>query len=998
MNPRVISAVVFALLASLPALGQTVSLRGLVTDQSGAVVPLATVTLSASSGMVKSTNAAIDGTYAFAGLAPGNYTVNASAPDLTLPQAVKISLKRGFETLNLQLLVAATQQQVKVEDNAGPGVSTDAANNASAITLRGSDLDALSDNPDDLAADLQALAGPAAGPNGGSILIDGFSGGQLPPKDAIREIRINQNPFSPEYDRLGFGRIEIFTKPGSDKFRGSVGYNFANDRWNSRNAYAAQKAPFHLNELSGNLSGPLNHRASFYFNAQKEWVDNGSVINAVTLDPVTLVAAPFTDVFLADLRRTILSPRVDYQINANHTLVFRYTFSRDDVRNLGVGNFNLVSRGYHGDNSSQTVQITETAVLGASVINETRFQYFRPTAVTTANTPGAAIQVLSAFNGGDAQVGRSTDTQNTVEFQNYTSMVRGLHAWRFGVRLRGATETSASPQNFGGTFTFGGGLGPRLDANNQPVLDSAGQPVLVNIESIERYRRTLLFQRQNVPDAQIRALGGGATQFSINAGDPLISGSQFDLGAFVGDDWKVRPNLTMSLGLRYETQTNIHDRRDIAPRIGVAWAPGAKSAKSKPKSVIRAGFGMFYDRFGLGNTLTAQRYNGIVQQQYVIANPDFFPTVPTVPAVASLGGPLAASTVQRIDSSLRAPYLMQSALGYERQLPLDTTVAITYSNSHGLHVLRSQDVNAPLPGTYNPQAPGSGVFPLGRPGPVFQVDSAGLFNQNQLIVNVNSRVNRNLSLTGSYVYNRAIGNTDGAGTFPANPYSMAGEYGPAAVDIRHRASLSGTITAKWGIRFNPMLTANTGPPFDITAGHDLYGDTLFNGRPGIAADPAKPGVVTTSYGLLDPNPAPGDKLLPRNSGRGPGQVMLNMRVGRTFAFGSSREASAAAPGGFGGGPGPGGGGGGGGDARGGPASPFSTGPVAGGTAPPVNRRYSLTVSMQIRNLTNHNNPGPIIGNIASPLFGRANQPAGVPAGFSESANNRRLELQTRFTF
>jgi len=150
-----------------------------------------------------------------------------------------------------------------VEDSAGPSVSTEASNNASAVILRGADLDALPDDPDDLAEALQALAGPSAGPNGGSIFIDGFSGGQLPPKDSIREIRINQNPFSPEYDKLGFGRIEIFTKPGTDKFRGDLGYNFATDKWNSRNPYAEQKAPFHLHELREALSGPLGKRASF---------------------------------------------------------------------------------------------------------------------------------------------------------------------------------------------------------------------------------------------------------------------------------------------------------------------------------------------------------------------------------------------------------------------------------------------------------------------------------------------------------------------------------------------------------------------------------------------------------------------------------------------------------------------------------------------------------------------------------------------------------------
>jgi hypothetical protein len=194
-----------------------------------------------------------------------------------------------------------------------------------------------------------------------------------------------------------------------------------------------------------------------------------------------------------------------------------------------------------------------------------------------------------------------------------------------------------------------------------------------------------------------------------------------------------------------------------------------------------------------------------------------------------------------------------------------------------------------------------------------------------------------------------------------------------------------------------LLTANTGPPFDITSGRDLYGDTLFNGRPGIATDPKKPGVIATAYGLLDPNPTPGEKLLPRNFGRGPGQIMLNMRIGRTFGFGSSRESGSASAGPGGGGPGGGGPGGGG---RGGPSSPFEMGGGRqGGGGGSSGRRYSLTISMQIRDITNHNNPGPIIGNITSPLFGQANQPAGSGNGvFSESANNRRLELQTRFTF
>ena len=631
-------------------------------------------------------------------------------------------------------------------------------------------------------------------------------------------------------------------------------------------------------------------------------------------------------------------------------------------------------------------------MLSASVINETRFQYYRPTNLSESNTPEFALLVLGAFNGGGAQLGRTTDLQNTYEFQNYTSVLHGAHTWRFGARLRGATEANASPQNFGGTFTFSGGLAPELDANNMPVFDASGQPVLVNITSIESYQRTLLFQQMGLPALQIRQLGGGASQFSINAGNPLVPAGQFDMGAFVGDDWKLRPNLTLNLGLRYETQTNIHDWRDFAPRIGMAWAPGSASGRSRQKNVIRAGFGMFYDRFSLANTLTAERYNGTVQQQYIVANPIFFPTVP---AISSLPGPIPGSTIQELSSTLRAPYLMQSAVSFERQLPLNTTVAITYANSHGLHVLRSENINAPLPGTYIPGTPNSGTFPLGRPGQVLLMESAGLYNQNQLILNVNSKVNSSISLIGSYMYNRAMSNTDGLGTFPANPYSMAGEYGPAATDIHNRVALGGTVIVKWGIRFNPLLTANTGPPFDITTGQDLYGDGLFIARPGIATDPNKPGVVATTYGLLDPNPTPGERILSRNFGRGPSQIMLNMRVGKTLTFGSPREGGSASSGGGPGGGGPGGPPG----SRGAPASPFSIGGGQGAGASSGNRRYNLTISLQIRNLTNHNNPGPIFGNITSPLFGTANQPAGSGNGiFSESANNRRLELQTRFTF
>jgi hypothetical protein len=995
IDPMKLTYLILAVfLASCPLLAQTATLRGQVTDESGAIIPGAQITLNGPSGLTKSATAGNDGSYSFNGLVPGNYTVRASAPELAMPQPRKIALTSGAQTLNLQLKVASTAQQVTIQENAGPNVTPDPANNASALVLRGDDLQALSDDPEDLQQDLQALAGPSAGPNGGAIYIDGFSGGELPSKDSIREIRINQNPFSPEYDKLGYGRIEIFTKPGTDKFHGSGYYNFADDVWDSRNPYSAKKAPFLLKEYGGNLNGPINKRASFFLDVRRDSVDNGSIINAVTLDPQTLGINPFTDTFLTPQRRVMVSPRIDYQISANNTLSVRYRWSRTDINDSGIGGFNLISRGTDTQSINHSVQATETAILGANIINEIRFQFFRSGSENVATSLDPAIQVLGSFNAGGAQVGRSLTSENTYEFQDYMSINHGKHAWRFGIRARGETVDSTSPQNFGGTFTFGGGLAPALDANNKLV--PGAKPV--QIQSIERYRRTLLFQSMGLTPAQIQALGGEPTQFSINAGVPGVSGGQADVGAFFGDDWRMRPNLTLSLGLRYETQTNIHDWRDIAPRIGIAWAPGA-TAKKASKTVLRAGFGMFYDRFDLMNILSAMRYNGIVQQQYVVSAPyaDFYPNIPPISTLANFQ---SIQTIQQLSSTLRAPYLMQSAVSIERQLPRRTTIAVTYTNAHGLHMLRSNDINAPLPGTYDPNKSGSGVFPLGKPGPVFLMESSGLYNQNQLITNINTRLNQNISLFGFYTLNYAKSNTDGLGTFPANPYNFAGEYGPASTDIRHRMFVGGSVNTKWNVRLSPFVVVQSGPPFDITAGRDLYGTTQFNGRPGIATDPSKPGVILTQYGLLDPNPTPDEQLVPRNLGRGPGSVTVNMRLSKTFGFGPAREGSGGGPGGGG----PGGGGGG----RRGPGSPYGGGGGMGAMfgAPSSNHRYNLTVSMSARNLLNHNNPGPIIGNITSPLFGLANQMGGgfggggggFGGGFSENANNRRLELQMRFTF
>ncbi len=681
-------------------------------------------------------------------------------------------------------------------------------------------------------------------------------------------------------------------------------------------------------------------------------------------------------------------------------MTIRYGYTRNDAQDQGIGTTALVTRGFQSLSTDHTVQIVETAVLSTKVINETRFQLYHTDSVETANSMVPGLTVQGAFSGGGAQVGKTVDAENHYELQNYTSIASGVHSWKFGMRVRAVTIDNISPTNFGGSFTFAGGYAPILNEDNQPVDPgvtcnpaSPNSAACETITSIQRYQRTLLFQQMGLSPAMISLLGGGASQFSIAGGIPLVNVNQVDAGLFVGDDWRVKPNLTLSLGLRYEIQTNVSDRRDWAPRFGFAWAPGQSKTNPRPKTVFRGGFGIFYDRFSEQNVETAERYNGLLEQQYTITNPNFYPNIPPISQLSQ-----AVQTTYEIDKNLRAPYILQSAITVERQLPKNTTISESYLHSRGLHELREQDINAPLPGTYT--GPGTGIYPYGATGPILLMESDGIFNQNQLITNVRTQPTSKISLNGFYMYGHAESNTDGIGTLQANPYSMAGEYGPSSLDVHHRAFLGGNIATKWDFRLSPFVVINSGAPFNILAGSDPYGTTFYTARPGLVTDPtlvpAGTTLIQTAYGLLDPNPkpdAPGEVILPRNYGRSPGSVSVNLRVAKTFGFGPSREGSSNRPQGGGGGGDHGGG-------RGGPPGGMMGGGPMGGMFgnPTTNKRYNLTFSIQARNLLNHVNPGPINGIVTSPLFGESNSLAGGFGAFSQSGNNRRLELQARFQF
>jgi hypothetical protein len=943
-----------------PAWAQTGSLQGQVRDPSGAVVSDATVSaIPAGKGTARTSATDENGTYELRNLPPGGYTVTAQAAGFAQLSREGVQIAAGKNTtLNLTLQLLTVHQQMEVQ--ASPvKVAVSPESNASAVTIKGSDLQSLSNDPDMLLTQLQELAGPSVGANGAEIYIDGFTGGDLPPKSAIREVRVNQNPFSAAYRRLGYGRVEILTKPGSDHFHGGVSIQGNTSGLNSRDPFLAgiSEPPYHSLLYGGRVGGPVGKKASFFFAAERRNITHDSLINTEVLDS-NLQPKSYTAAVPNPWSLNSYSPRLDVQLTPNNTLTTRYHFFGTTEKNDGIGSQSLPTQGYEFDRRHHFLQIGDTQVLGPRVVNETRFQFlhFHNTRLPQSFEP--TLNVLGAFTGGGPSAGSLSRSESHYDVHNLTTMTLGEHTVQFGGTLRDIRRTENTNANFNGTYLF---------------------------NSLEAYQTTLQDLSQGTAMADILAAGYGPSQFNIAAGNPIASVNRLDGSLYFQDDWKVRPNLTASYGLRFESENIISDHADWAPRLGLAWGLGHGS---NTKTVMRAGFGVFYERLDDDQMIVAERLNGINQLSYIVQDPSllaYFPSNPPLTAISAASG-LAPATY-RIAPNLRSPYEMEAAVSLEQQLARDFTVSVTYLNSHGERRFLSNDVNAPLPGTYDPVNPASAVRPIPSAGDIYQYESAGIFRQNQLITNFSIR-RRLVSLFGYYTFNDAKSDTAGVNSFPADPYDLAADYGRAAYSVRHRVFLGGSLALPGGVELNPMLVARSGFPFSITLGEDLYGTGIHNSRPAYAT-PATPAtdLRMTPYGNFNINPSPTGSIVPPNIAMGPAALSFNLRASYTLGLGALSKGTRGWDGGGGhhhrrrgglGGRGLSGGGGG-----------FQH----GGTE----RRYALTFSVSARNLFNNVNLRNPVGNLNSPLFGRSIALTGGPFSGGGGAN-RRIDLRVAFEF
>ncbi|HYG10231.1 MAG TPA: carboxypeptidase regulatory-like domain-containing protein [Pyrinomonadaceae bacterium] len=891
----------------------TGSLGGVVTDELGGVLIGASVTVTDARGVVKTTVTNNEGRYAFSGLQPGQYSLRVENKGFKPFEKMDVGLRAGrTETLDISMGILLETESVSV-DSANNSLNTSPDNSAAGIVLTGRDLDILADDPDQLMEDLRNLGATTGGPDAVQLYVDGFSNARIPSKSSIREVRINANPFGADQENFGLNRVDIITKPGTDKWHGQALLNFNDESFNARDTFSPNRAPYQSRLYSGSLSGPLaSRKAAFFFDIERRDIDENAVIAATILDP-SLNFVSFQQAIATPQRRTSVSGRVDYQLNQNHTLVARYNYGRSNQQNSGIGGFFLASRALDFSSTDHVFQLTETAIISPSHLNETRFQYVRSSYGQRGDNSLPAINVQEAFVGGGASVGLTSNEVDRFDLLNSSILTFGRHTVKVGGRIRGVRLVDVSNSNFNGTFIF---------------------------SSLADYRQTLL----GVPGAR-------PAQFTIATGNPQAQASRVDFGAFVQDDWQARPNLTLSFGVRYETQTNINDKIDIAPRLAFAWAPGTTAGNSRPKMVIRGGAGIFYDRFREEFTLDANRFNGVNQQQFIIDAPDFFPFVPTPEALA---GAVRSQSVRRVADDLQSRYSMKGTLSIERQLPRNTTLSIAYVYERDIHGLSGRNINAPLPGTFRPDVEGSGVRPFGDIGNIFVFESIGRKSDNTLSFYINSRPHPRLTAFALIGFSRETGDILGPYGYPANPYDFGPEYGRVTGDVRAFINIGANLNGPWGLAFNALIRARSENRFNITTGRDTNGDGVFFDRPAFATDLSKPGVIVTRFGAFDPNPEPGQPIIPRNYGVGPRFFLVNLRVSKSFSFdtigsevkGNQNKAAAAA------------------------------------------KRFNLNFSIQVQNLLNHTNFGSFIGNLNSPLFGQANT-ASIP---------RRIDAGVRLSF
>jgi carboxypeptidase family protein len=774
------------------------AVSGVVLDPSELAIVGAKVTLQTGRGAnERSTVTDASGDFRFDRVSSGNYELEVQLESFSVSKTRLKVGPREPSALRIILSIASLNETISVgavEDQ----VSSEVGENADTIKLSSESLRTLPILGNDVIAAATAMLPPgAAGPDGATLVIDGVPASELTvPASAIQEIKINQNPYSAEFAAPGQSRIEITTKAGSSHYHGSLDTEFRDSPLDARNAFAIVKPPEQHMDFDGFLSGPLGQggKTTFNLSGEREQDDLQSIINAL------VSSGSVTENFPRTETTTLLSAGVIRQVNDHNTLSFRYSFYDWSDQGKGVGGFSLPESAANTTSRRHYFYVSDRDTLTPHLINELSVRLGNSDILTQSQDSGRPrIVVLGAFTGGSAQLSQS-QSRNYLQLTDTLYWSAGKHVIKAGLNVPEFSRYGLNDQsNFGGTFQF-----------------------------------------SSLADYQL----GQPFSFVQQQGNPRLVYWYKVLGAFFQDDIRLRPDFSISVGVRYDWQSFVADPRAFAPRLAFAYAPGKVA-----RTVFRGGAGIFYQTTGAQAIADVLRFNGQTLRQIVLSNPGY-------PNPFALGGDaqLSPSSLVQLAPGFRLPYVMQYSFSVERQLRKSMIFTATYSGIQAFDLFRSRDINAPLPPSY-----------VQRPDPAIstlrQIESAGRSQSKTLALAMRGKMSRYFSGMVQYALGQSYDDTGGINWFPANQYDPTGEWSRSDFDARHSFNAYGTFNAGKFFTLGMNMSARSGQPYTETTGTDDYGTTFANARP--------PGVA-------------------RNSLQGPGAVTLNLRLGRDFALRSNK--------------------------------------------------------------------------------------------------------------
>jgi hypothetical protein len=628
-----LSLVAFAGVAEAQSRTQSATLRIIVHDPSGAVVPGAQVEIKGTDTLTTAIAHGVSsdgvGVAVSPHLVPGRYSVTVSFPGFETRTLADVRVRAGDNRRDVTLAIQKLDQSVSVGRDPATAAS-DPNNDRFGSVLSKEQVDALPDDPDEMESTLKEMAGPGA-----TIRVDGFRGGRLPPKSQIRSIRFSRDLFAAENHGGGLVFVDIVTQPGLGPLRGGLDFTFRDDSLNARNAFVGEKGPEQTQQYTFNLSGTLlKERTSFSLSAG----------GASLYDSANVFAALPSGARSVPIRRPAdrvnISGRLDHALTKAQTIRATYQQNQNDQRNLGVGSFDLSERAYARTSDDRVFRLAHTGPWSRNIFAESRFQLHTLSGESASVSETPTIRVLDAFTGGGAQ---QAGGRRSTEIEGATSVdwAKGKHAVRAGMLIEGGSYRSDTRTNYLGTYTFA----------NLADYD-AGRPLTYT-------RRT---------------------------GDPRVQYSQWQAGLFLQDDWRARKNLTLSGGVRQELQTHLADRWNLAPRAGFTWSPFKHG-----KTTVRGGAGIFYDWLDADTFEQTLRVDGIRQQEVVVRNPGY----PDPFAGGSDQEVLPTSKYTLADRMVMPARAMVN-IGISQQLSAAVSANVSVSRTDGRHRLRGRNINAPL--------------------------------------------------------------------------------------------------------------------------------------------------------------------------------------------------------------------------------------------------------------------------------------------------------------